>query len=70
MPAVQAGLGIGFASVLTAARSAQIVRVVPGLRISPLGVWLAVHRQIRSNPRIRLVYDFLADAMGRVLRSQ
>jgi hypothetical protein len=26
-------------------------------------MWLAVHREIRSNPRIRAVFDFLADGL-------
>ena len=30
------------------------------LDIPPLPCWLAVHREVRSNRRIREVYDFLA----------
>jgi DNA-binding transcriptional LysR family regulator len=40
------------------------VPVLPdSLRIPPLPMWLAVHREIRTNPRIRAVYDFLAEAL-------
>jgi hypothetical protein len=31
------------------------------LKIPPLPCWLAVHREIRGNPVIRRVYDFLAE---------
>ena len=29
------------------------------LKVPPLPMWLAVHREIRTNRRIRAVYDFL-----------
>ena len=30
-------------------------------------MWLAVHREIRTSQRIRAVYDFLAQAIPKVL---
>jgi hypothetical protein len=33
-----------------------------------LPCWLAVHREIRSNPLVRTVYEFLARAIPRALR--
>ncbi len=33
----------------------------------PLPMWLAVHREIRSNPRIRTVWDALAAALPEAL---
>jgi hypothetical protein len=32
-----------------------------------LPMWLAVHREIRTNRRIRAVYDFLADALQHLI---
>jgi DNA-binding transcriptional LysR family regulator len=62
--AVRAGLGIGFLAAYAARLDADIVPVLPdSLRIPPLPMWLAVHREIRTNPRIRAVYDFLAEAL-------
>jgi DNA-binding transcriptional LysR family regulator len=62
--AVRAGLGIGFVADYVARTDADVVPVLPGLlRIPPLPMWLAVHREIRSNPLIRSVYDFLAKAL-------
>ncbi|WP_348541749.1 hypothetical protein [Variovorax boronicumulans] len=34
--------------------------MLPQLKIPPLPVWLAVHPEIRTDRRIRAVYDFLA----------
>jgi DNA-binding transcriptional LysR family regulator len=62
--AIRAGLGIGFVAGYMARTDADVVPVLPGLlRIPPLPMWLAVHREIRSNPLIRSVYDFLAKAL-------
>jgi DNA-binding transcriptional LysR family regulator len=62
--AVRAGLGIGFLAAYAARLDPDIVPVLPdSLRIPPLPMWLAVHREIRTNPRIRSVYDFLAEAL-------
>jgi DNA-binding transcriptional LysR family regulator len=64
---VRAGLGIGFISAYVAAQDRDVRRVVPELKVPPLPVWLTVHREIRSNQRIRQVYDFLGDAVKAAL---
>ena len=62
--AVRAGLGIGFMASYMARTDPDVVPVLPdALHIPPLPMWLAVHREIRTNQRIRLVYDFLASAL-------
>jgi DNA-binding transcriptional LysR family regulator len=61
--AVRAGLGIGFVSEHLIRTEPAVVPLLPKLNIDPLPVWLAVHREIRTNKRIRAVYDFLADAL-------
>lgn len=62
--AVRAGLGIGFCADYMARSDRDVLPVLPGLlKIPSLPMWLAVHREIRSNPRIRAVFDFLADAL-------
>lgn len=75
--AVRAGLGIGFVADYMAATDPDVLPVLAGLLPIPaLPMWLAVHREIRTNRRIRAVYDFLADALppalvgtqGRLLR--
>lgn len=64
---VRAGLGIGFVADYLAATDPQVVGVLPTLRIPPIPVWLTVHREIRTNARIRAVYDFLASAVPKAL---
>ncbi len=66
--AVRAGLGIGFCADYMARSDPDVVRVLPGLlKIPPLPMWLAVHREIRTSARIRAVFDFLAEALPHVI---
>lgn len=64
--AVQAGAGLGFLHSYQAFACPELVQVLPKLRIEPTPMWLAVHREIRSSPLIRAVFDFLADALPAV----
>ncbi len=66
--AVRAGLGIGFVADYMARTEPDVVRVLQDqLPVPPLPMWLAVHREIRTNRRIRAVYDFLADGLPELL---
>ena len=57
---VAEGAGIGFVTGYILPSWPGVVRVLPQLSIPALPCWLAVHREIRSNPLVRTVYDFLA----------
>ena len=61
--AVGAGLGVGFLARYVARQNPDLVPLLPLLAIPSLPMWLAVHREIRSNPRIRQVWDFLTAAL-------
>ena len=66
--AVRAGLGIGFVAGYMARTEPDVVQVLQGLLPIPdLPMWLAVHREIRTNRRIRAVYDFLAAALPQAI---
>jgi DNA-binding transcriptional LysR family regulator len=65
--AVRAGLGIGFVADYVAAADREVVPVLPMLKIPPMPIWLTVHREIRTNARIRAVYDFLSVAVPKAL---
>ena len=65
--AVRAGLGVGFVSEHLIRSDSAVIPVLPKLKIEPLPVWLAVHKEIRTSKRIRAVYDFLADALPRAI---
>jgi DNA-binding transcriptional LysR family regulator len=62
--AVRSGLGVGFCADYLARTDPDVLRVLPAvLNIPPIPMWLAVHREIRTNQRIRTVFDFLAEAL-------
>lgn len=61
--AVCAGLGIGVGLQAIASRTPGIVRVLKQIVIPPLPTWLAVHRELRGTPRLRVVFDALAQAL-------
>ena len=61
--AVRGGVGIGFVADYVARSDADVMPLLPMLKIPALPVWLAVRREIRTSKRIRAVYDFLGDAI-------
>jgi DNA-binding transcriptional LysR family regulator len=65
--AVRGGIGIGFISSYMARSDPSVVPLLPALKIPPLPMWLAVHREIRGSARIRAVYDFLAQGIPKAL---
>ncbi len=65
--AVKSGLGVGFIADYLARTDPDVVAILPMLKIPPLPVWLAVHREIRTSKRIRAVYDFLGDHIANAL---
>jgi DNA-binding transcriptional LysR family regulator len=65
--AVRNGIGIGFVADYVARTDTSIVRLLTSLKITPLPMWLAVHREIRTSKRIRAVYDFLGDEIPAIL---
>lgn len=61
-------MGIGFCANYMAYSEPDVVQILPEqIRIPPLPMWLAVHQEIRTNPRIRAVFDFLADALPHLI---
>ncbi|MCY7306161.1 MAG: hypothetical protein LH632_08425 [Rhodoferax sp.] len=65
--AIRAGLGIGFLADYVARVDANLVPILPAIKLPPIPVWLAVHREIRTSQRIRQVFDFLAGAVPAAL---
>ena len=60
---LSAGLGIGFAPCFLGESNPSLRRVLSSVEVLSLPVWLAVHREIRSNAAISAVYGFLARAI-------
>lgn len=61
---VRAGCGIGFGQVAAAEGDDAVVRLFPELPIPPLPIWLTAHEALRRTPRVRRVWDVLADRLG------
>lgn len=64
LAAIRAGHGIGVCQVAIAARSPDLVRVLPETFSMPLDCWLVTHAGLRTNPRVRAVLDGLADGLA------
>lgn len=60
---VMAGAGIGFVARYLVDSTPGLVPLLPELTTPRLPAWLVVHREIRGNPAVRRVFDFLADAL-------
>lgn len=70
---VRAGLGVGIGLRHLAAAEPDLIEVRPAnptetWPIPTLPVWLTVHRELRASPRLRVVWDFLAEGLGRIGR--
>jgi DNA-binding transcriptional LysR family regulator len=66
--AVQSGYGIGFTADYMQRDQTDVVSVLSGkLKIPPLPMWLAVHREIRTSKLIRAVYDYLSSSLPEVI---
>lgn len=63
---VLAGLGVGIGIKVVATRFAELELVWPQQEIPPLPVWLTAHRELRSSPRLRLVFDYLAAGLAQM----
>ncbi|ESY81856.1 LysR family transcriptional regulator [Mesorhizobium sp. LNHC221B00] len=61
--AVRAGNGIGLGQEPLAERDPLVEKVLPGLPLPALPVWLAMHRDVRSSVRLRRVANFLQEEL-------
>jgi DNA-binding transcriptional LysR family regulator len=64
LAAIRAGFGIGVCQVALANRDRDLVRVLPDAFELKLGTWLAMHENLRSTPRCRIVFDALAAGLA------
>jgi len=65
LEALRAGNGIGVIQEPLADRDPLVEKLLPGLPLPTLPVWLAVHRDVRNSVRIRRVLDFLHQELKR-----
>jgi DNA-binding transcriptional LysR family regulator len=57
--AICAGLGVGFAQVPLINSNKQLQALLPELPLPLLPVWLTMHKDVKTSPRIRRTADFL-----------
>lgn len=60
----RAGCGIGFSQGIVGRQDPNMVQVLPELPMPSLPIWLTAPEALRTNPRIRRVFDLLADALS------
>lgn len=65
---VRAGCGLGFSQLHAVRDDPDIERVLPDLALPALEVWLTTHAAMRRTPRIRRVWDMLAEGLGDACR--
>ena len=62
--ATTAGIGLGVHDCVFADADPRLTRVVPTVIDHPMDAWLVTHSDMRRNPRIRVVFDFLEAAFA------
>lgn len=67
LAAIEAGFGIGICQVPLARRNPDLVRLLADRFELPMGVWVAMHEDLRSTPRCRAVFDGLAAGLTEVV---
>ena len=60
LAALRAGVGIGGCQDAIARRTSELVPVLPNAFQHSLEIWLAMHRDLKSTRRVRLLFDRLA----------
>ena len=63
LAALRAGVGVGGCQDMIARRTPELVPVLPSAFQMALEVWLVMHRDLKSEPRVRLMYDWLAQGL-------
>ncbi|WP_374575305.1 LysR family transcriptional regulator [Phenylobacterium sp.] len=66
LAALKAGLGVA-ACLHVIGRRNGLVRVLPDMQVFELEMWLAMHELQRTNPRMRQMFDHLAEGLTAVV---
>lgn len=68
LAALRAGIGIGVCPMVIALREPGLVPVLPESIHFELETWLTMHQDLRSNRRIKMVYDHVGDSLHLILK--
>lgn len=66
--ATAAGAGVGAGQLAVAAGDGRVVRVLEGVELGALPVWMAAHADLRGSDRVRRVFDHLGEALAAAAR--
>lgn len=66
---VVAGCGIGLGHIRLGEADPKVERVLPEMPNLTLPIWLTSHAELRTSARVRIVFDFLANALSENLGS-
>ena len=61
---IRQGFGVGFLPVEIGEKYPELENLWPELEPIRIETWLVAHRELRTNLRIRLVFDLLSDGLG------
>jgi len=70
LAALRAGVGIGGCQDAVARRSPELVAVLPGAFQMTLEIWLVMHRDLKDEPRVRLMFDWLVAGLADYVRGR
>lgn len=60
---LEAGCGLGVVPLAAARRNPALQQILHEMTIPPLPIWLTAHEELRRVPRIRRVFDALAEGL-------
>lgn len=70
LAAIRAGFGIGVCQCPIARRDRELVHLLPNAFSLELDTWLVMHEDLRASRRVRLLYDYLVQALGAYVGGQ
>lgn len=65
---VRAGFGIGFNQIQIGEADPSLVRIESAGDVGSLPIWLTAHSELKTSPRVRRVFDFLAERLSESTR--
>ena len=69
LAAVRAGFGIGAAQEPIGARDPDLVRVLEDQFRYEMEIWVAMHEDLKTSRRMRLMFDWLVEGLGEYVRT-
>ena len=69
LAAVRAGFGVGGCQTPIARRDPDLVAVLEDAFRYEMEVWVAMHEDLKTSRRMRLMFDWLAEGLGKYVRS-